>query len=144
MTATLIQSAIIPAERLPPGIRELRGIAAVVIVLFHLIHLAVIDVPKAFFFIAADFCKGVHLFIILSAYAQMHSTTPTMNRSTCVTEYIVKRHFRIAPLFCPNLAGVVLWPLLKAHRISVNLLYLALNWTFTIGLAPWTSIVWAG
>lgn len=144
MTAASFQSATIPAERLLPGIHGLRGIAALAVVLFHLVHLAGIAVPKAFTFIAADFGKGVHLFFILSAYALMHSTEHTLHRPTWAKEYFVKRYFRIAPLFYFILAGMVLWPLLKSHTLAVNLHHLVLNLTFTFGLAPWTGIVWAG
>ena len=58
MSSTTFQSDTIPAERLLPGIHGLRGIAALAVVLFHLVHLAGIAVPKAFTFIAADFGKG--------------------------------------------------------------------------------------
>lgn len=144
MSSTTFQSDTIPAERLLPGIHGLRGIAALAVVLFHLVHLAGIAVPKAFTFIAADFGKGVHLFFILSAYALMHSTEHTLHRPTWAKEYFVKRFFRIAPLFYCILAGMVLWPLIKSHTLAVNLQHLVLNLTFTFGLAPWTGIVWAG
>lgn len=144
MNPTSFKSATIPAERLLPGIHGLRGIAALAVVLFHIVHLADIAVPRAFTFIAADFGKGVHLFFMLSAYALMHSTEHTMHRATWVSEYFVKRFFRIAPLFYCILAGMVLWPLIKSHTLAVNLHHLVLNLTFTFGLAPWTGIVWAG
>lgn len=138
------KSATIPLDRLLPGIHGLRGIAALSVVLFHLVHIGNIAVPSAFAFIASDFGKGVHLFFVLSAFSLMHSTEHTMHRPTWATEYFVKRFFRIAPLFYCILAGMVLWPVIKHHAPMVNLQTLLLNLTFTFGFAPWSGIVWAG
>ncbi|MBI4989032.1 MAG: acyltransferase [Rhodocyclales bacterium] len=137
-------SATIPQERLLPGIHGLRGIAALAVVLFHLVHLANIAAPPAFSFIAGDFGKGVHLFFVLSAFSLMHSTEHTLHRRTWMKEYFVKRYFRIAPLFYCILAGMVLWPSIKAQYLAVSPQALLLNLTFTFGFAPWTGIVWAG
>lgn len=137
-------SATIPQERLLPGIHGLRGIAALAVVLFHLVHLANLPVPPAFSFIAGDFGKGVHLFFVLSAFSLMHSTEHTLHRPTWMTEYFIKRFFRIAPLFYCILAGMVLWPSIKAQYLAVSPQALMLNLTFTFGFAPWSGIVWAG
>lgn len=138
------RSATIPQERLLPGIHGLRGIAALAVVLFHLVHIANIKVPVPFIFIAGDFGKGVHLFFLLSAFSLMHSTEHTLHRPTWMTEYFVKRFFRIAPLFYCILAGMVIWPSIKAHYLAVNPQVLLLNLTFTFGFAPWAGIVLAG
>lgn len=138
---THFHSATIPQDRLLPGIHGLRGIAALAIVLFHVVHLANIDAPPAFAFIAADFGKAVHLFFVISAFSLMHSTQHTLHRPTWATEYFVKRFFRIAPLYYCIMAGMLLWPAAKA---SVSLQTLLLNLTLTFGFAPWTGIVWGG
>lgn len=136
--------ATIQQDRLLPGIHGLRGIAALAVVLFHLVHLANITVPIPFSFIAADFGKGVHLFFVLSAFSLMYSTQDTMHRSTWASEYFVKRFFRIAPLYYFILLCMVLWPLIKWGTIAVSFDALLLNITFMFGLAPWSGIVWAG
>lgn len=138
------RSATIAPEQLLPGVHGLRGIAALAVVLFHIVHLAKVAVPDPFQFIASDFGKGVHLFFFLSAFSLMHSTTPTMQRPSWVTEYFIKRFFRIAPLFYCLLLLMVLWPVVRGQAFSVDWQALLLNLTFTFGLAPWTGMVWAG
>lgn len=138
------RSAIIPQDRLLPGILGLRGIAALAVVLFHLVHLASIKVPEPFSFIAADFGKGVHLFFVLSAFSLMHSTEHTMHRPQWVSEYFVKRFFRIAPLYYAIMASITLWPAILHGKWSIDFQALLLNLTFTFGLVPWKGIVWAG
>jgi peptidoglycan/LPS O-acetylase OafA/YrhL len=143
-TSAGFHSATIPQERLLPGIHGLRGIAALAVVLFHVVHLANLSVPPAFSFIASDFGKGVHLFFVLSAFSLMHSTEHTLHRPTWMKEYFIKRFFRIAPLFYCLVAGMVLWPSVKAQYLAVPWQSILLNLTFTFGFAPWTGIVWAG
>jgi peptidoglycan/LPS O-acetylase OafA/YrhL len=142
--ASSYRSEIIPQGRLLPGILGLRGIAALAVVLFHLIHLANISAPDAFSFIAADFGKGVHLFFVLSAFSLMHSTEYTMHRPRWVSDYFIKRFFRIAPLYYCIMAGMILWPVMINGRWSLDFEALVLNITFTFGLVPWKGIVWAG
>lgn len=144
MSTASFHSATIPQERLLPGIHGLRGIAAMAVVLFHLVHLANISVPKYFSFIGADFGKGVHLFFVISAFSLMHSTEHTMHRQTWASEYFIKRFFRIAPLYYCIMAAMVLWPVIKSQKLAVSIEALLLNLTFMFGFAPWTGIVWAG
>lgn len=143
-SAYSFRSAIIPQGRLLPGILGLRGIAALAVVLFHLVHLAGITAPAPFSFIAADFGKGVHLFFVLSAFSLMHSTEHTINRPQWASVYFVKRFFRIAPLYYLLMAGMIVWPALLTGRLSIDYQALLLNLTFTFGFAPWKGMVWAG
>jgi peptidoglycan/LPS O-acetylase OafA/YrhL len=138
------QTHIIPQNRLLPGILGLRGMAALAVVLFHLIHLGGLPVPDSFSFIARDFGKGVHLFFVLSAFSLMHSTEHTMGRATWVSEYFVKRFFRIAPLYYSIMAIMVFWPVLRSGVWSVDAEAVLLNLTFTFGFTPWKGIVLAG
>ena len=143
-TATAFHSSIVQQGRLLPGIHGLRGVAALAVVLFHLVHLANISVPPGFSFIANDFGKGVHLFFVLSAFSLMHSTEHTLRRPTWMKEYFIKRFVRSAPLYYFIVASMALWPLVQSHSLAVSLQSLFLNRTFTFGFAPWTGIVWAG
>ena len=92
-------SATIPDSRLLQGLLGLRGIAAVAVVLFHLRYLTEIHVPQEFLFIERDFKYGPHLFFVLSAYSLMYSTEHTIHRPDWIRDYLIKRLFRIAPLF---------------------------------------------
>lgn len=104
MKAKPFHSEIISDARLLQGILGLRGIAAFAIVLYHLRHLTGIQVPAGFYFIESDFAEGVHLFFALSAFSLMYSTEYTMHRPDWAREYLIKRFFRIAPLFYTILA----------------------------------------
>lgn len=74
----------------------------------------------------------------------MHSTTPCITQTGWVGRYLIKRFFRIAPLFyfmigCMFIRGGI------AHQNAwADSSTLLLNISFTFGLAPWTSIVWGG
>jgi peptidoglycan/LPS O-acetylase OafA/YrhL len=139
------ESATIPRDRMLPGVHGLRGIAAVAIVLYHLAHLANVAVPTYFAFIASEFSYAVHLFFVLSAFSLMHSTEHTMHRPAWVSEYFIKRFFRIAPLYYAIMAGMILWPvIIKSHAVAFDIPTILLNLTFTFGFAPWSGIVWAG
>lgn len=145
MTREYNPSATIPRDRLLPGIHGLRGIAALAVVLFHLIHIAKIDAPLPFAFIGRDFGYGVHLFFVLSAFSLMHSTEFTMSRPAWVSEYFIKRFWRIAPLYYVVLALMVFLPAIKSGSFErIDLQKLLLNLTFTFNFAPWTGMVWAG
>ena len=138
------RSVTVPPDRLLPGIHGLRGIAAMAVVLYHIVHIAKIAVPTPFTFIASDFGKGVHLFFVISAFSLMYSTEHTMDRQQWAREYFIKRFFRIAPLYYCIMLGMLLWPAIKSHALNVSLQALILNLTFTFSFAPWTGIVWAG
>jgi peptidoglycan/LPS O-acetylase OafA/YrhL len=140
----LFRFATVQQDRLLPGIHGLRGMAAMAVVFFHLVHLASIEVPIQFSFIAVDFGKGVHLFFVLSAFSLMYSMQDAMHRTTWASEYFLKRFFRIAPLYYFILFCMVIWLVTKWGTNAVKLDALLLNITFLFGLAPWSGIVWAG
>lgn len=88
-----------------PGVMGLRGVAALMIVLFHLVHLASnVEVPPVFGFIKTHFGMGVPLFFVLSGFSLMYSTKPHVGRPDWIVTYVLKRVFRIAPLFYMMLA----------------------------------------
>lgn len=139
MRAAGFHSNIIQQGRLLQGILGLRGIAALAVVLFHIVHLAGIQVPPGFYFIESDFGTAPFLFFVLSAFSLMYSTEHTMHRPDWAREYLVKRFFRIAPLFYSVLALMV--ALMVRHAIiSHSPLPAAstvfLNMTFLFGFFP--------
>jgi len=138
------QSATIPGDRLLPGILGLRGIAALAVVIFHLIELVGIAPPPAFAFVATNFGFGVHLFFILSAYSLMHSTGHTLSRPAWAQQFFIKRLCRIAPLFYCVLAIMLFRPPLATSPIPDIVQIALLNLTFTFGLVPGSEAVWGG
>lgn len=136
-------SATIPELRFLPGIHGLRGIAAIAVLVFHLQYLAGINPPENFRFIGRDFGYGAHLFFVLSAFSLMHFTEYTMQRLGWAREYLIKRFFRIAPLFY----AMIILELVRqaaASSVAVNIPTILLNVLFVFGFVPSTGIVWGG
>ncbi len=136
-------SALVQQERLLPGIHGLRGVAALAVALFHLVHIVGARPPDLFQFIERDFGYGVHLFFILSAFSLMHSTEPRTNGPDWVLTYFTKRFFRIAPLFYFMIFMFVAFGFFRVAELK-DFNKLILNLTFTFGFVPVSSIVWAG
>ncbi len=143
MTVTRFDSAIVQNVRLLPAIHGLRGVAALAVVLYHLTHLAGLAVPHAFQFIRRDFGYSVHLFFILSAFSLMHSTDSRINHPRWAHEYLIKRFFRIAPLFY----FIILFELARqwaSGRDGVDIHSILLSMTFTFNFVPYLDFVWGG
>ena len=136
-------STLVQNNRLLPGIHGLRGIAALAVVLFHLIHVGGVSPPNLFEFIGRDFGYSVHLFFILSAFSLMYSTEPWINRPDWLANYFIKRFFRIAPLFYFMIA---LWIAAGLFKVGVlkDPVEIILNLTFTFGFVPFSGFVWGG
>jgi peptidoglycan/LPS O-acetylase OafA/YrhL len=142
MEATTIKSNLVQG-RLLPGLHGLRGIAAISVLLFHLKHIAGIELPAFFSFIARDFGYSVHLFFIVSAFSLMYSTEKMIGRSDWICEYFIKRLFRIAPLFY----FMVIFELFRQFyygKISSSLTDIFLNISFAFGFVPFSGFVWGG
>lgn len=136
-------SATIASDRLLPGIHGLRGIAALAVVLYHLQHLTGVVPPTAFRFIGLDFGYGAHLFFVLSAFSLMHSTEHTIHRSGWARAYLLKRFFRIAPLFYTMIIfELVRQALMKG--VAVNVPTILLNVLFVFDFVPSSGFVWGG
>lgn len=140
-----LNTSSIPTTQLLPGIHALRAVAALTILLFHLRYIADILPPTALqSTIGQHFFTGVMLFFVLSAFSLAFSTTPTMARATWVRDYLVKRFFRIAPLFyCMVLVYVMLFKV--RGWAQPDLATWILNITFLFNLVPGKheGIVWA-
>jgi peptidoglycan/LPS O-acetylase OafA/YrhL len=81
-----------------PGIHGLRCVAALTVLIFHLVP-NLPALPPSLTFTKNYFGAGVHLFFVLSAFSLMYSTTRRIGREGWIEDYLVKRYFRIAPLF---------------------------------------------
>lgn len=132
----MFHSATIPDSRLLQGILGLRGIAAFAIVLFHICHLTGIQVPEGFYFIERDFGAAVQLFFVLSAFSLMYSTEHTMHRPDWAKEYLIKRYFRIAPLFYTILALMLAGTAVKHYSALPSIATVLLNVFFVFGFFP--------
>ena len=136
-------STLVQDGRLLPGIHGLRGIAAIAVVFFHLVHVGGLNPPTSFHFIGRDFGYGVHLFFILSAFSLMHSTESRTTAPSWLSDYFVKRFFRIAPLFYLMIVFWVVVGVVKGAG-SKDPAEILLNLTFTFGFVPPSGIVWGG
>jgi peptidoglycan/LPS O-acetylase OafA/YrhL len=139
-----LRTSSIPAEQLLPGIHALRAVAALSVAVFHLQHLAKISPPRMLSVIGTHFGLGVQLFFVLSAFSLGFSTSPTMCRPTWLRDYLIKRFFRIAPLFYFMLLAYVglflikRWPLPDASTWLLNVMFV---YNFIPGRSE--GIVWA-
>ncbi len=135
----------IPTAQLLPGIHALRAVAALTILLFHLRYIADILPPPALqASIGEHFFTGVILFFVLSAFSLAFSTIPTMSREAWVRDYLIKRFFRIAPLFYFMLPVYAVFFKMKGWA-QPDVATWIMNITFLFNLVPGKheGIVWA-
>ncbi|HEX3060186.1 MAG TPA: acyltransferase family protein, partial [Usitatibacter sp.] len=119
------------------GLHGIRGLAAATVAFFHLTVIGGLAPPSLVAPVVAHFYLAVHVFFVLSAFALAYSATQS---PTGYGEYLVKRFFRIAPLFYV----LVAWAIYRGGR--PDWATLAANLTFTFNLVPGMhlSLVWAG
>ncbi|WP_171185515.1 acyltransferase [Ruegeria sp. HKCCC2117] len=127
-----------------PALLGLRGLAAVSVVLFHINRQIKIDVPDWLWFVTTHFGHGVFLFFVLSAFSLSYTNVRRIGQPNWLVQYAIKRFFRIAPLFYAVLASELLRQYLSAGRIVSPDWQIFANITFTFGLVPHASMVWAG
>lgn len=128
------------------SVESLRGIAAMMIVLYHLVELANAPLPSALGVIRTHFGLGVPLFYVLSGFVLSYGYSEKLKRGADeLIPFYMGRFFRIAPLFYAVLLvwrglGAVLW------NWGVPSQSLLLNATFLFGLVPGEheSLVMAG
>lgn len=127
------------------SIESLRGVAALMVLFFHLVLLVKIPAPAGFGFIASHFGFGVPLFFTLSGFVLAYGYADALASRAQIVNFYLRRIFRIAPLFY---AALALW--LAANWVmsgtTVSAQTLFLNVTFLFGLVPGQhqSVVWAG
>jgi peptidoglycan/LPS O-acetylase OafA/YrhL len=119
---------LIQSERKLEGLHGLRAVAALAVVLFHLHVLLAVPEPAWLATITTDFYLSVQLFFVISAFSLFHSSryAPAGYRG-----YLVKRFFRIAPLYYAVLASYLL-----LHTELPSWGAILANLTFTFNLIP--------
>lgn len=127
------------------SLESLRGIAALMIVFYHLSELLKVPLPNALDFISNKFWLGVPLFYTLSGFVIAYGYAERVNSANQRLKFYIARFFRIAPLFYTMLAILTLWTW-GAHRQVIGFQTLILNITFLFGLVPGKheSVVLAG
>ena len=127
------------------GLHALRGIAAMMIVLFHLHWMAKLEIPDSFWLIKDYFGMGVPLFFVISAFSLYLSTFNRISNPYWLRIYFIKRFFRIAPLFYLMICVYLVFLYIHYGKVY-SLQEIFINFLFLFNFFPGMhgSIVWAG
>lgn len=115
----------------------MRGVAALLVIFFHQRAILNLRLPTALETIIDHLYLSVHLFFVVSAFTLFHSHHCS---PVSTTNYLIKRFFRIAPLFYTAL----LFQIWQSGLPDVATTFL--NFSLLFNLAPGflSSINWAG
>jgi len=127
------------------AIESLRGVAALMVVVYHLAELVKLPLPQALGFVPTYFGLGVPLFYTLSGFVLAFGYADRLDSRSQVMSFYVRRLFRIMPLFYTMLALWLVANWVVWHK-TLPLQTIFLNLSFLYGLVPGQheSIVWAG
>ncbi|WP_163859861.1 acyltransferase family protein [Paenibacillus elgii] len=127
------------------GLDVLRGISAIMIILFHVYYLFGYANKTIFVNFIPRLDIGVQLFFALSAFSLFYGYEKRITQTDGLSKFYINRFFRIAPLFylCIFIYSLITQKYLNS---SINVADLLINFTFTFGLIPGKneSFVWAG
>jgi peptidoglycan/LPS O-acetylase OafA/YrhL len=128
------------------GIHALRGIAALMVFFFHLHYVGKIPLPKSWGLVASHGGMGVELFYVLSAFSLLYSNQKFVRSgdSQWIFGYLIKRFFRIAPLFYIMLVVHCLLILFVFNgKLDVQRIILSVLFIFNFVPKEAGGIVWA-
>lgn len=127
------------------SVESLRGVAALMILFYHLAELVKIPLPSSLAFISTRFGLGVPLFYTISGFALAYGYADRLDRPAQIKRFYIRRLFRIAPLFYTMLCLWLLASWVVWHK-TFSFQTIVLNMSFLFGLVPGQheSIVWAG
>ncbi|WP_236335171.1 acyltransferase family protein [Paenibacillus auburnensis] len=127
------------------GLDSLRGIAATMIIFFHVLYLGGYAEKTILTPVVSKLDIGVRLFYALSAFSLFYGYEMKIDKNGAIKDFYVGRFFRIAPLFylCIVFYLFALPLLFNADVAETEILA---DVTFIFGLLPGKqeSIVWAG
>lgn len=129
-----------------PGLHGLRGAAAIAVVLFHVAYVPTPtpDLPPVFNLVVPSFGLGVPLFFILSAFSLYLSTERRGTYRGWISDYLVRRCARIAPLFYFMVALTVALQIHTGGFVDPLVVLQNLLFSFNFSEQAASSIVSAG
>ena len=128
-----------------PGLHSLRGIAALMIVVFHVSGIPQLKLPDQLLFINNYFGLGVALFFTISAFSLFLSTYHRVGDEWWIQTYFIKRFFRVAPLFyLMLLVYIVIYYLVFNVTYSFSDIFLNISFLYNFFPGKHESLVWAG
>ncbi len=127
------------------GLHSLRAWAALSIVIFHTFGIANLPLPSELRFVQNYLGLGVPLFFVISSFSLFLSTAPRVGSTDWLGAYLIRRVFRIAPLFYTMVAFYLVFIPWK-YQAWLSWSDVALNLSFLFNLVPpkHESVVWAG
>lgn len=127
------------------GLEAVRCYAAILIILFHLVHLAKLETPQSLSFVASHFGFGVPLFYMVSAFGLLLGYHNNLNTQADYKSYYLRRFFRIAPLFYFMIAVYVpyLWFSYDGYIVPLSNIISSLLFIFNLIPNHVEGFVWA-
>jgi len=118
------------AERLE-GIDSLRAYAASAIIVFHMVHLVHVELPRGLTFARYYFGFGVPLFFVVSAFSLAFGYMQKLRSLSDIAVFYIRRFARIAPLFYCMLIFQLLFAFFAYHKTkNVSEVFASLTFTF--------------
>jgi peptidoglycan/LPS O-acetylase OafA/YrhL len=128
-----------------PGLHGLRALAALAIVTFHTFGINKLQMPEGAQWLTNYLGLGVPLFFVISAFSLFLSTRHRLKSDSWVRDYLLRRFFRIAPLFYVAILFYCAFiPLRFGASLTRSDIVLSASFLFNLFPGKHESVVWAG